>query len=760
MPQSMDFYGDIAEEEKRLPNLEHMLGKTLMQPFAASNSGVRKLMYEIQLEHSLALEKPEVPIIQTGYEIRFGDHSSSIITAENDMEIIDKVFKFEKDPNRHYYLITRDLNTGEFSYIERKEYTHTTETYGYLYNNHVLDMLEPGHEVKEGEIIRTSCAFDEYMNRCDGVNLLTGYISSDKTMEDGIMISKSAAKKLNSPLVKEVRVLVNDNDLLLNVFGDDTTYKSFPDIGEKIQGSILCAVRREKTEESLYMQSIDRLNVVLMSDDKFTVEGKVVDISIYCNNPDTLMDKYSNCQVAHYYNEHRRFNKDLIESIEKIKQVYGKTALIDPHLNELYYDAVREEQGGQFILDKPFSGTTIVFYILDINTPDIGDKITNRYGGKGVISKILDDELMPMIEETGEHLDICFNSSTCVNRLNPGQLMETSLTFIGSRILEYILESNISVDESIDMVYRYLKHISMDEANEFLKLMYDEDGFDRSEEDRAWYMSEMINDGYIIVSNLPITEGMTIDKLNDIYKEFPFIKQYNIQSMIKDSNGNYRPIKGRRPLVCGKMYIYRLKQYAEEKFSVTSLSSTNIRNENTRNKANKNYKALHTSTPIRFGEMETEDFMHMGAEYVISNLMIHSVSPQARRLVESALTGNPYHVDIVLDSESRNRNVEILNAYLKTMGLKLTFKKKKKKFTHLMCEPLMNKIKVPKESVPLMRKLSDNQINTKVFGKDRVEWIIENIDKSKSYLMTEPLMREDELKGITDTLSLPKTSKE
>lgn len=61
--------------------------------------------------------------------------------------------------------------------------------------------------------------------------------------------------------------------------GQDGTYKSFPDIGEEIQNGILCGVRREKTEDALFSQSVDRLRTILMSDDKYTIEsGRVIDI--------------------------------------------------------------------------------------------------------------------------------------------------------------------------------------------------------------------------------------------------------------------------------------------------------------------------------------------------------------------------------------------------------------------------------------------------------------------------------------------------
>lgn len=350
---------------------------------------------------------------------------------------------------------------------------------------------------------------------------------------------------------------------------------------------------------------------------------------------------------------------------------------------------------------------------------------------------------MPLLDN-GERVEVCFNSSTYFNRENPGQVMEMSLNFIGSRILDHLNHTNLGPgweDYAIYNILKYLYHVSPEEAT-FLENVFNDPI--NTQEDIVTYIENTINDGYICTSNKPMSESMTLDKLDVIYKEFPFIKPYHVTSMIKDSNGNYRPVPARRHVVCGRIYIYRLKQYAEEKFSVTSLSSTNIRNENTRNKANKNYKALHTSTPIRFGEMETEDFIHIGAENVVSALMIHSVSPQARRLLEQALTGNPYHVDIVLNSDSKNRNVEILNAYLKTMGLRLTFKKIKKKKVRLMRKPLMVKVDDTKK---LMRKVRVKE-SMRVQGKPYVEWYTEMMKQKESLhkLMTPLLMSKVENK--------------
>ena len=77
--------------------------------------------------------------------------------------------------------------------------------------------------------------------------------------------------------------------------------------------------------------------------------------------------------------------------------------------------------------------------------------------------------------------------------------------------------------------------------------------------------------------------------------------------------------------------------------------------------------------------MESGDLGHIGMENVLSVLMIHSVSPQARRLTEQLLTDDPYDIDIRLDDKSVNRSAQIANVYLKAMGYRLRFTKKFKK---------------------------------------------------------------------------------
>ena len=679
--KNMNVKNVINDLRNRIDKPEHMLGRSLLQPFCNTNSGSRKLMHSTHLEQRLPLLHPEVPIIQTGYENEFGKYASSFYKAEEDYVVLSKIQKFDNIPNQHYFLIVQNIKTGELDIIEKVDYEFITETYGFLYDNSVLDSLEPvdptsmnanaNNIINKDEVYKKSLAYDEYNNRRDGVNLLTAYISTTKNTEDSVIISESAAKKLASPLIKPVTVIINENDILLNIYGNEYEYKSFPDIGEEVVDNLLTAVRREKKEESLYTHSYNRLTDFLMSDDKFIVSGKVIDIDIYCNNPETIDQSLYNVQIKKYKDNKLRYLNEIVYSVKSIQEANNNELPMTYELQKFLYEANRVLEGVQYINDRPFTGTILKITILEENEIKVGDKVSDRYGGKGVVSFILPDNEMPIIAHNRQPVDILFNSCTCVGRLNPGQMFETSTTFIGKRLIDFILLNVLDVDEALDLVREYMQ-LTGTQMSEFLEDLTDPNNSDFVKES---YLNSIVNDKGIMLSLEPISNSMTIDQLAKIYDEFPWAKQYEMIMPIKDSNGRIRYTKSRRPMTVGNKYIYRLKQYGEDKFSATSLSATNIRNLNTRSKANKQYKAPYTTTPIRLGDMEFGNLAHMGVEIEAGIMLMYSASPHGRRIVQNLYTGDPFDVNIKLDNKAKNRNIEIINARLKTCGYRLEFRK-------------------------------------------------------------------------------------
>ena len=677
---SMHLANDI--QKRNIENPDMMLGKGLMMPFAASNSGSRKLMQGSQCEQRVPIIHPEVPYVQTGYENEFGKHSSSYCKVDDDMRVIGTVAKFSSNPKHHFYVFAQEVNSGKLFVFERKEYKHITENYGYLFNNDKLDSLTAGSSIPKGTVIQKSMAFDEYDNRMDGSNLLTMYSSCEETMEDAIVISESASKKLATPLIKKVSIDINDNDIPLNLYGDINKYKIMPDIGEFTKNSILCGMRREKKEECLFSQSYSRLRELSLSDDKYTVSGRVVDIDIYCNAPDKLGEFAYNEQLKQYYDDNLRMCREIVDLLNPYLE---SGCEFDYDLQKLYSISMGCLQGKQYYSERVYSNIKLEVTLIEEIPVLEGDKLANRYGGKGITARVKPDELMPKTLD-GETVDIILNMCGVYGRENAGQLFEITLSFICINMIQFIQMNVLDVSDCVEMYLKLLRIVSpsrVEWEEELLSHMTDDECIS--------YIAGIWAGGeksiYLIIE--PMSENMTIDKVAELYDAFPWAKPKPMMMPILDSAGCVKYIPSRRPMIYGYQYIYRLKQYAEEKFSVTSLSATNIRNENSKSKSSNNYKALYSRTPIRFGDMETGNLIHLGAELVVQMLMLYSTSPHARRLTEEMLTGDAFNIDVKLDMDSKNRNVEILNVYLKTMGLKLAFKKKLKKKKHGMyIEPM------------------------------------------------------------------------
>lgn len=721
----------LQEVDQQLEYPEQMLAKGKLQPFNCSSSGARKLLFSTQVNHIIPIHNPQIPFVGTGYENKYGDLSSSIIKSGPECEVISIIPIYSFAPRQRYYMIVRDHN-GVYKVFERKSYDHTTEKYGYVFNNTFIDSLSVGDIIKENSIMRKSSSYDDFGNRQDGVNLICAYMATDRTMEDSVIVSESGAKKMRSSLIEEVNIIFNDNDIPLNLYGkyELGEFKCMPDIGEEINNGILCGIRRENREESLFTQSYDRLKEIMMSDDKFTLEGTVIDIDIKSNNPN-ILDNFYNVQLKKYYNESMNCALNIVETVNNIL-ANEPSAVLDYDLQKLFTNSKRILNGDQYIKDgKVFTNTVATITVLKDEPLNVGDKTSDRYGGKGVVSFILPDHMMPCTEY-GEVVDIIINQSTCVNRLNPGQLFETSLNHIGSSICRYIRTNLLSPRESLSMIIDFVDIVSKEEANELRNILEK-----YNEEELEFFIDSIIRDGMIYLSLKPISDNMTLDKLVLLYEKFPWVRQTRLIVPIEDSNGNLRYVNSRRNIICDKKYMYRLKQLSEDKFSSTSLSSTNIRNLNTKSKSSKAYKSLHSNTPIAMGTMEVDDLSSLGMEYIVTFLMIHSVSPEARRLCEEMLTGDPFSIDINLNETATNRSVEILNTYMKTKGLKLVFKKIRKNKQPLVQFELVN---INNEAQNLVSIIPEDE----KFDFDDYYDKIERINKLREHqLVTLPLVNID-----------------
>lgn len=693
----------IDKERSRISTMEQLLGYSMNMPSNCANSSSRRMLEEAQANQRLELYNSEVALLSTGQEARISEYSSEFVRAKDDLRVIARVERYKFSPGHHYYLIVQNMKTGEFDFIERIGYTHNTESYGFLHNNTYLDKVKPGYVIPKGVPIKKSTSHDEYNNRKDGINLNVTYMTNEETKEDSIIASDYAAENLSAPLIEDLSTYMNENEIPLNMYGNDQVYKAIPDIGEKIANGVVMVTRIEKKAESLFAQSNENLKTIFMGDKRYSLKGEIVEINIHCNNPEYLESNPNYAQFKYYYDQQMDFAKEFVNAID----AYTDKSRHSYKLEKIYYRLNQQINGVQSSKDKSFSNLLIEITAVEMNTLKVGDKITNRYGGKGVISEIRRRELMPFTIVNGEKIyaDLIYNSNTCVNRVNPGQLFEMSTNFAGQNITSRI-NAGVAPKEAMDMYYAFLRIIAPD------MYTYMKEKFKTDELGALVQILESIKrDNGILVSQKPITEAMTIDKIKELYQALPWIQQYKVVVPQRNSNGDIRYIYARRRMVISKQYIYRLKQYAEEKFSVTSLSTTNIKNENSKNSLKKQHLSPYSKNAVNvLGNMETMDLLHTGAENVITILMLYSSSPFARRLCESLLTEDPFKVDIKLNDMCKNRSVEILNTYLRTIGLRLNFKKVPKKKETMMTRYIDFMERMPEDhKLEIMKRESFDQ---------------------------------------------------
>lgn len=352
------------------------LAEGLLMPNLNRTNGNRSQMFTSHISQCIQMNGNEVPLIHTGFENQVGTYSTGIKKAERDFEV---VFIFNKNKYVKYYLI-RYIDNDEYDLLIREEANNLSEKFGNKFNNEFIDNLKNGDKVSKGEVLYKDQNYDEDNNFMYGTNINSAFIPfKGFTNEDGIAISESLAKKMSTNFVHVLNITVNTNDIPLNLYGDNETYKSFPDIGEDIKNGTLFATRRLDYGKIVSHFTSDKLRKYNESDSTYKLDGKIIDIDILNNESIEKLrsQKYSE-QFVKYIDELERFYKTFVTVVDDIVRTkkfsndlirtYNKfKRYIDPNVRLLH-------ENNQF--DK------IIFRVkvMENKASDIGSKLSTRYG--------------------------------------------------------------------------------------------------------------------------------------------------------------------------------------------------------------------------------------------------------------------------------------------------------------------------------------------------------------------------------------------
>lgn len=660
---------ELQEKSEQLHGSNSLFGVTLLT-HPGYISGSRSMMFTSHFRQSRNLLYPEPPKVCTGYENIIGKYSTHNYTIDSEVEVAYKVPRFsgEKE-NDLYYLFIYDPKRDMYDMVEKKKVCNLTEFYGFRYNTDNMDSKHVGDTIKKGEILYASNSYDEDGNYRYGKNICTAYMIENYTIEDAIIVSESISEGLKSTDVNTVTISLNDNDIFANLYGDNEDYKCFPDIGETISNGIIASTKRIHNNQLLFdakKQNLRKVNFA--TDTPYYTTGVVEDIFIYSNKPlEEVPNNRFYKQIREYLTMQEEFFTKMLEVCEEIINSGSK------YTDDISYYYKRAKQyldkKSKWVSDSnvAFNNMIIEFTVSQDGKLLEGHKLTGRCGNKGVVSKILPDDQMPFLEN-GKRVDIIVNALGVVNRMNSFQLFELEMNFISDRVIDR-LKTDITREEKEDIVFTVLRTLNdIPEPTDALKAIYD--GFNDEGKDK--FFDSVIEHGlYYRLSPLWEVEGFPLFyRLSAIYDKYPWLKPADVYV-----NKFGRKIKILRPMIVGDLYYMKLRQSSKKGFSARSTGSISKLGVPEKSNKAKTHQDMNPRTPIRSGNMETVNLLVGVMPDVIAKLhKYYRTSVIGRRELGSRLMNSITELDsIETDEEVVNTNAEILNAYLKVLGIRIEF---------------------------------------------------------------------------------------
>jgi DNA-directed RNA polymerase subunit beta len=346
---------------------------TAMIPFLEHDDANRALMGSNMQRQAVPLLKADAPLVGTGMERRAALDTGDVLLARNagtvDYIDADQIVVLGSDGNKDEYELQKYMRSNQGTLIHQKPLVGT------------------GQKVKAGDVLADGSSTDKG-EMALGKNLMVAFMSWEGyNFEDAIILSKRLVQddELTSIHIEEYEV-----DARTTKLGEEEITRDIPN-------------RSEESLRNLDDRGIVRVGAEVMSGDLLV--GKVT-------------PKGETELTA---------EEKLIRAIfkEKAREVRD-TSLKVPHgEGGVVIDVMTFSRDAGDDLPPGVNDLVRVFVAKKRKISE-GDKLAGRHGNKGVISKIVDQQDMPFLED-GTPVDVILNPLGVPSRMNVGQILETHL---------------------------------------------------------------------------------------------------------------------------------------------------------------------------------------------------------------------------------------------------------------------------------------------------------------------------------------------
>ena len=398
----------------------------------------------------------------------------------------------------------------------------------------------------------------DYTNVIPGLNIpRTGYRTNilfakffGFNADDAIVVSESYAErteiqyneKLFIPVTKFLRFLKNKNT-------QETDISLFlPKPGEKIKEKLL----KYNLIDSNDFFLTEIINLDDNSESKYYTKsfksienGIVQDIKVHKLSDNTfeeLKEKYLYTkdfisELEYYYNLQLKYKEEMIKIFTDLK-IPKET--VDELSNNIFNQYLSTSSFSKTILegfrDKYNFDPADIDFVLEIDVAVTvgttrGDKFTNLYAGKGTVSLILPDEIMPKDPKTGKPFDVIFNPLGIFGRNNWGSIFELGMSKIILDIEQHIDSKQETINRLNFINEYYIQKIDAeyyDTVKELVALIENEP------DEQTWieFQNSVKQNGFYLFSQNFINVSYT-DVLENFWK--PYEKEFNINILKKET---------------------------------------------------------------------------------------------------------------------------------------------------------------------------------------------------------------------------------
>lgn len=381
------------------PEMEHNFNHLAnLLPFKSASKGQRDMMGSRMIGQALPLTNPETALVQTGYP---GSDNESY------HERFGRFFGAVHAKDQAGKVVKVTPEEVVVRYADGQEQTHD------LHNQtptnrktllHNTPAVKEGDEIKPKQLLAWSNFTDKNGHAAFGRNLRVAFVPYlGESVEDAIIVSESAAKdKLTSEHAYQ------------HPFEWDAQTK-----------------RGKNAYVSFYPAKYDREALATIDDDGIVRPGTTVQPGA------PLVLGIRERERAH--NQITRGNKPTF---------VDASLTWDHETPGVVTDAFKNDKG--------------VTVVVRAEAPmQVGDKLSNLYGGKGVISKILPDDQMPK-DEQGRPMEVLLNSLGLISRTNASQIHEANLGKIAAKTgMPYKVQDFGDVEDLQQFVENELKKHGM-----------------------------------------------------------------------------------------------------------------------------------------------------------------------------------------------------------------------------------------------------------------------------------------------------------